>query len=171
MKAVSAQLQDHLAGDTVTISLCARVVRTDAVEFFFTEHDEPIPYDGDTYLPSTIILSTNLESNAKLSPDNVDFNVFFDSTLITEQDVLAKLYDYADVFMFHINWDDTSQGILRSFRGKLGEVSIGDNSFSVELRSLSQLLQQRTERQYNADCDADLGDTRCKLRYRLIRAV
>lgn len=103
-------------------------------------------------------------SDSKLSVDNLEVDGFFDDVSITEQDMRAGLFDYAEVRIFLINWADTSMGIMRMRRGWLGEVVITDKGiFRTELRGLTQVLQQNIGEVYTPECRADLGDSRCKV--------
>jgi hypothetical protein len=52
--------------------------------------------------------------------------------------------------------------ILRA--GTLGEQTVGRGQVRVELRGVMQYLQQTIGRIHQKRCDADLGDTRCKVR-------
>lgn len=160
-KTVSAPLLAHIAGDTITVALCAKLTRTDTTEFFFTEHDQPIVYSGDTYEPTTIVARSNYDTNSKLSVDNMEVTMVFDSANITETDLFAGLYDNAQVDWFLINWEDTSMGIIQLSRGTLGQISTSDDQFSVDIRSLTDKLQNNIGRFYLPTCDAALGDSRC----------
>jgi len=137
MKSVSTELKEHLASDCVNMAVMARVTRQDGQEFFFSEHDQPIDYDGDTYEPGTLILSTNISSSAAANVDNMDINVYFDSDSITVNDLRGRLFN-------------------------MGNVTDNGYQFSIEVRSLAQALQQDIGFEYGPDCDANLGDSRCK---------
>ncbi len=46
---------------------------------------------------------------------------------------------------------------------KIGEITINDNSFTAELRSRAQFLQQNIVKLYSPQCRADLGDADCTI--------
>lgn len=161
MKTVSPALNAHLSEPVTTLCTCWKIVRKDSTIMGFTEHDTDILYDGLIYKASTSYSPTSFSTNATLSVDNLEIKSFLDDDDITEQDLMSGVYDYAGIFIFLINWADISQGIVKLQRGILGEVTIIDEMFVAEMRSMTQHLQQTIGRTYSPDCDADLGDSRC----------
>jgi len=160
-RTISANLEIHVAEEATTLATLWKVTRVDSVVFGFTDHDQDIVYLGLTYSASTSYRRSAMRANLGLEVDDMEIQGAFDSAAITEADLLAGLWDYATVEQFTINWSDTSQGVIIGPKGRLGEVSVNRNSFNVELRSLSQALQQPVGRLYMPACDADLGDARC----------
>jgi uncharacterized phage protein (TIGR02218 family) len=79
---------------------------------------------------------------------------------ITEEDLRTGRYDFAEVRMFLVNYENLAQGILRLWRGWLGEVVIRDGMYVAELRGMTQRLQMTVGQVYAPDCAADLGDAR-----------
>lgn len=58
--------------------------------------------------------------------------------------------------------EETQGGKLELVTGwKIGNIEIRDNSFTAELRSRSQHLQQKIVELYTPECRAELGDVRC----------
>lgn len=161
MRTISANLQAHLEGELTTLAMCWRILRTDGVEKCWTDHDEEIVYDGDTYTPIESGQPSNYRQQASMAPASQDVLMAFASGSGTDTDLRAGLYDYAKVWSFLINWADPSMGIVKLAAGRLGEVEIRDNLARIELRSLCQLLATTIGRIYTPECDADLGDARC----------
>jgi len=161
-KAISNDLKVHLAGKLTTLATCWKLTRRDNTVFAFTDHDEDIVYGGVTYEAASGFLPTALDQSGGLSVDNLEVTAFLESAKIKEEDVVAGLFDYADVDIFLINYADTTQGILYLAGGwKLGEFRLGDHGFTAEIRSKSQLLQQQILDLYSPDCRAELGDADC----------
>lgn len=133
--------------------------------FRFTSHDQDLVVPGDgTYSSAAGFQNSAIENKSDLSVDNLEVVGIFDSTTITIADLRAGLFDFADIFIFAVNWQDLSQGILKMRRGKLGEVVASPQGyFSVELRGLTQLLQIHIIELYGPSCRADLFDSRCGL--------
>lgn len=162
MKAASAGLITHLAQETTTLATCWKITRRDTTVMGFTSHIESLTVSGTTYsadmgsyVPSTIRTSSDM------AVDNLELQAVFDSAYITEQDLRAGKYDFAQVEIFQVNYTDVSQGVLKLRRGWLGEVASHGHYFQAELRGLMQALQQTVGRVYGKRCDADLGDARC----------
>jgi len=164
VKSISTSLRTHLRGEVTTLATCWELTRRDGFKLFFTDHDVDLVIDGDTYIASTGYKRTAIQNDATLAVDNLDVEGIFDSSAITEQDLRAGVYDYAEVRIFLVNWADLSQGILRLRRGWLGEVLLTpDGIFKAELRGLTQLLSQNIGNFYTPECRVDLGDLRCKV--------
>lgn len=164
MKTTSGGLAAHLLQTVTTIATLWRITRTDGVELYFTDHDADITFDSNTYLAASGYKRTAITNNVSLSVDNVDVQGVFTEAGLTEEDLRVGLYDYADVRMMFINWADTSQGVLKEKRGKLGEVSATPQGYyQAELRGMSQLLSQNLVESYTSECRTDLGSTKCKI--------
>lgn len=167
MKSISAGLLTHLSETTTTLTTVWKLVRTDGLEFFFTDHDADIELDGDTYKALNGYNRTAVQNNASLAVDNVDIMGVFDDLSITETDIRAGLFDYCEIFIAVVNWEDLSQGILKSRRGHLGEViSTPQGYFRAEMRGMTQNLSQNIGEIFQAECRADLGDSRCQISIR-----
>jgi uncharacterized phage protein (TIGR02218 family) len=164
MKSISNDLLNHLGEEVVTIATCLYLVRKDGVEIFSTEHDVDLAIDGDTYESSLGFNRTDVVNTSSMSVDNLEIMGVLDTDKISEEDLRAGKYDYAEVYLFLVNYKDLSQGILRLRRGILGEVVLGDNGlFTAELRGMVQLYSQRIGEVYSPECRADIGDSRCKI--------
>ncbi|HEQ98803.1 MAG TPA: DUF2163 domain-containing protein [candidate division Zixibacteria bacterium] len=161
-KTIGTNLKDHLAANLSTLAVCWRILRQDGEEFFFTSHDVDLVIDGDTYEASSGMLPKSLSQKRDLSADNMEAMSYLDSEKITEADIEAGLFDYADVDIFFVNYSDLTQGKLYLVKGwKLGEVRIEDNDFFAEIRGKGQLLQQNVCDLFSPHCRADLGDSQC----------
>ena len=84
-------------------------------------------------------------------------------TKITEEDLLAGLYDYAEVEIFTVNYEDLAQGKMVVKRGSIGEVTLNSQMFQAEVRGLTQYLSQTIGEIFSPSCRAILGDARCKV--------
>lgn len=163
MKSVSAELLAHLQGEVMTLATCWLVTRQDGEVFAFTDADIDLVISGVTYLASTGYTASAIQTSSAMSVDNLEVQGALDSSTITEQDLLAGLWDFAAIEIFQVNYADLTMGILRLRKGNLGEVRAGKHVFVAELRGMMQRLQQSVGRTVKAACDADLGDTRCKI--------
>jgi uncharacterized phage protein (TIGR02218 family) len=161
MKTVSTALAQHLAGEVTTLATCWQITRRDAVVLGSTDHIRDLEVDGLTYKAASGYTRTAIRGTADLAVDNLDVESVFSDDGITEADLRAGKYDFAEVRMFLVNYLDLGQGILKLRRGWLGEVTIRDGMYVAELRGMSQRLQMTVGEVYTPDCAADLGDARC----------
>jgi uncharacterized phage protein (TIGR02218 family) len=162
MKTISAGTATHVAQETTTLSTCWKLTRRDAQVFGFTEADTSLVVAGVTYTPTSGYTRSAISTNSTLSVDNLDLEALLDDTAITEADLLAGLWDHAEIRIFSVNRADTTQ-IVKQRRGWLGEVTIKDGTFTCELRGLAQVLQSSVGELFSPACRADFCDTRCGL--------
>ena len=163
MITASAALKAHFAGDYLTVATLWKVTRTDGALFYFTDHDQNILYQGATYLAATGYVPSAVQTSAGLQVDNLEVTSVLDSAFITDADLAAGLWDYAEVIIMVVNWADLTMGDMIIRRGKLGEVTTGKLSFVAELRGMMQHLQQEIGLLIMPTCNADLGDARCQV--------
>lgn len=164
MKSISPELSLHLQGDSTTLATCIKVTLTDGSVFGFTDHDKPILFDSTLYHPDSGYTPSTISSNDKLSVDNLDIEAFLNSTILVESELLAGKWDFAEIEMFMVNYEDLTQGQLYLRKGTLGEIRLGKNSFVTELRGMTQPLQQIIGEIYSPTCRVKrFCDERCKL--------
>jgi len=163
MKTISAQLAAHIAGEVTTLATCWKLTRRDNTVFGFTDHDQDIVFSGVTYQAASGFTPTAIENTGSLSVDNLDVEGMLSSRSIVEADILAGLYDSAEIEIFQVNYMDLIQGSLQLRRGWLGEVSFYKEQFVAEVRRLTQVLAQTVGELFSASCRATLGDSRCKI--------
>jgi uncharacterized phage protein (TIGR02218 family) len=106
--------------------------------------------------------ASELQHGSELSVDAQDAEGALTSERITETDIAAGLWDGAEVEVWRVNWSDPSQRVLLR-RGAIGQIRRGRVAFVAEMRSLAHVLGQTVGRVYQATCDAELGDARCRV--------
>ncbi len=163
MKTISTALATHIAGEVTTLATCWKLVRRDAVVLGFTEHDADIIVDGVTYKAASGFTPSAIKNTASLSVDNLDIEGMLDAGNITEADIMAGKYDFAEIEIFMVNYQDISAGKLKLRRGWLGEVALAKQQFVAEVRGLSQRLSQTIGELFSPSCRASFGDARCKI--------
>ncbi len=163
MRVISPQLETHFAGGLTTLATCWKIIREDGMELGFTDHDQPLTFESVDYDSIAGFTPTTVESKSNMSVDNLDVEGQTFPSKITEADLLAGLYDYAEIEIFVVNYEDLTQGRLVVKRGKLGEVSISGQMFQAEVRGLTQYLSQTIGQVFSPSCRAILGDSRCKV--------
>lgn len=161
MKSISTELNVHLAREVMTLATCWKMVRRDGVVMGFTDHDRPIVFEGVDYLATSGFTPTAVETSAALNVDNLDMEGLLSADAITEPDLLAGRYDYAQVEVFLVNYADVTQGKMMLRTGWLGEVTVHGGQFVAELRGLTQKLTAKVGQTYSPACRAQLGDAKC----------
>lgn len=161
MKATSAALKAHMAGNVTTLATLWTVTRRDGQVFGFTDHDRDIVFGGVTYAARTGFTPSQIASSGTLSVDNIEVDGFFDSAALTQPDLEAGVWDGARLRVSRVNYADLTMGEDVQLVGELGQFSARDGVYKAEARGLSDRLQRVVTRLYLPSCDADLGDTRC----------
>jgi uncharacterized phage protein (TIGR02218 family) len=163
-------MDTHLLQDVTTLAMATVIERTDGVKFRLTTSSEDITIDigdGDgeqVYSAQEGVSRTNIESDSELNVDNLDIVGIFDNVQLKETELRRGLFDFADFKIFVFNHQDTTDGIIKIFRGQLGEVVVTKQDFfRVQVRSIVQVYSKQTGEAYSKDCRADLGDIRCRV--------
>ena len=156
----SAGLFTHLRTGATHVCQCWSITRADGRTFGFTDHDRPLSFDGITFLADSGMSARALALSSGLAVDNSEAVGLLQSDVIAEADIVAGRYDGAEVRNWLVRWDDVAQRQLR-FRGRIGEITRQAGQFQVELRGLTDLLNQPSGRTYLRTCAAVLGDAQC----------
>jgi hypothetical protein len=171
VKNLSTALRNHYAGDVTTLTTCWKATLQNGTVVAATKLDRDLVIDGVTYQSVVGYFDSDVENSAELNPDNLEIDGFLASPAITNADIHSGAWDYAAIEMFEVNYNDLTMGknILRT--GTLGEVKGGRIKFTAELRGLMQAYTRTIVRLMTKDCNADLGDGRCKVDMTLFTAT
>ena len=156
----AAGLFTHLRLGATHVCQCWSITRADGRTFGFTDHDRPLAFDGITFLADSGLSARALALSSGLAVDNSEAIGLLQSDVIAEEDIVAGRYDGAEVRNWLVRWDEVGQRQLR-FRGRVGEITRQAGQFQVELRGLTDLLNQPSGRTYLRTCAAVLGDAQC----------
>ncbi len=162
----------HIAQETTAFATVWRVTRKDLTVFTYTDHDVDIITDVDdpagqtsplTYIAKIGFTRTTLTSSGAMNVDSVDMLSHIDGASLTEQDLRAGKWDHATVEMYLVNFLSVTDGVIKLRKGTLGEMSLKDDIYFAEFRSLTQSLAQVIGERATPGCRANLGDARCKV--------
>lgn len=159
MKDTSPELRAVYASEVAILASLWRVRRKDGVELGFTDFDQDIVYDGVTYKAATGFSRTALETQDGLNVDNMDVQGLLNSVDITREDIEAGLYRGAQVWYAELDPTQPELGIQKYDYGVIGRVTLQDDMFEAELRSLTALLNQEIGDKYTRYCPYKLGSS------------
>ncbi|WP_347267241.1 DUF2163 domain-containing protein [Paracoccus sp. (in: a-proteobacteria)] len=145
---------------TGTLARAWAVTRRDGITLGFTDHDQPLAFEGIGFRPDSGMSARAVAQGSGLAVDNSEAVGALSDGAITEEDLIAGRWDAADIRLWEVDWADTANRRL-IFRGQLGEVMRSGAAFRAELRGLSEPLNKAQGRVYHARCSASLGDARC----------
>lgn len=161
-QATSSAFLTNLRRPNVGLCLCWKLTLLDGTVQRYTNHDKPLTYGADLYKQTGAFNASALTNRDGLSVDNLTITAITTND-IPEEELLAGKYDGAMISIYLAQWTDTSAGLMPLKRGFLGEVTWKGASFDVEVRGLAETLQRATGRVYTLECNANLGDARCKV--------
>lgn len=167
-KYINTTLLNKLKNNQVNnLITCWKLVLKDGTKVGFTEHVEDIVFEDEndvTYRSSSGYTPTNISTTSQYNVDNLDVKAVLGG--INEADIMSGKYDYADVYIFQIDYTQKPYFLSNNIKyrkGILGEVKCSINTFVAEIRGLMQYLQNSIESFYQPACDAVFCDSRCKL--------
>lgn len=105
-----------------------------------TSLDQPLVVDGITYRPGVDF--SDLVSASGLAVDNLDLTIIPDNDEALDADLMAGKWDNLRFMIFEVNFRDPDGGMNVLKRGTTGVAKVNDGTWSIELRSLKQALQQ-----------------------------
>lgn len=161
MRQFSDPLKAHYHSNVTTIAICWKLTCKNNRVLAFTSHDQDITIDDIVYEAASGFSPTVIASGADLNEDNLSVQGVLNSERITSQDVLAGHYDYAEIEIFEVNYQDISQGTLTLQTGWLGEVRMNGSQFEADIYGLTYKLSATIGSLYSRTCRATLGDASC----------
>lgn len=162
-KTISLALHAEMTGAAQRLATCMKITRTDNSVYGFTTHDKALTVDGVVYEAAASFTPTDVVSNGDLDIDNMTVEGILSSTTITAEDLRAGRWDYAAFRIFIVNWGDLTMGDYKVRAGRLGEVQVHRQTFSVELLGLMEAYAVSIGELTSPMCRASLGDARCKV--------
>lgn len=155
-------LVEHFSREVTTICNCWRLTRIDGDATGYTDHDRPLTIDGTLFEPQSGFSASEARDALGLAVDTVDVEGALSSERIRDEDIAAGLYDGAKVETFLANWRKPEDFVLVR-TATIGKMTRSDKRFVAELESLVHRLDQPNGRIVSRSCDAELGDTRCRV--------
>ncbi len=149
--------------EVTTLATCWHLKRRDGLVFGFTDHDCDIRLGDITYWASSGFKASAIATSSSLAVDNLNIAGALQHEAISGNDLLARLYDYAEIEVFMADYQSLEPEKFAVRRGWLGEVHMSEQKFMVEVRGLTQALVAKVGEFYSAGCRASFGDFRCKV--------
>ena len=156
-----SDLQRHLETGASTVCRVWTVWRRDGEVIGFTDHDRDLKIDGVVHRAGTGLTASAIQQGTGLAVDNSEALGALSDAAVSESDLIAGRFDGAAVRIQLVDWADTTRR-HQIFRGTFGEVTRRSAQFRVELRGLSDALNQPQGLAYTRNCSAVLGDRRCR---------
>lgn len=165
MKNVSANMQALLQTDSYKLATCWQITLQNGNVLGYTDWDTDLSYGGVYFFANGGYTRSAISQMSDLSIPNMEVQGLLNSDSLNDDDLRNGVYDYAGVLIFMMVPTDTNgatYGIIKLRKGWLGQIKIADTAFTAEILGMTQLLGQNFIELFTLDCQADLGDSRCK---------
>lgn len=160
-------LKEHLRSGARTVCWILRIspVTPGHSDYGMAELDDDVFYDdGDGLLKYSGVSgfeSSTLVGTAELTSDSSEAKGLLPAydIPVTEESLRAGAYDFANYWLYLVNYNDLTMGHVTLQRGTIGQVSIRDSglSFINELRPLAAKLKQSVCEKDSLTCRAVFG--------------
>jgi len=140
---------------------CWKIQREDGVEHTFTDHDNEVEVDGDSYVPGgtgTVSARQRIEG---IDPQNADIRGAVSGDFITEEDLRAGRYRNAKVTEFVVDWRFPFAGKFSVNVYYVEEATFDGEKWTAKLLGQKIRLRPKVGSTYTRDCRYDLGDADC----------
>ncbi len=158
---MSAAFRAHVEGGVTTLCRCWALTRRDGVQYGFTDHDRTLEFNGIAFKAETGLSAQALQQASGLAVDNTEAIGALSDAGLSAAEIEAGRFDGAELRAWLVNWVDVSVRWMQ-FRGTLGEIRRAGGAFSVDLRGLTEALNQPLGRIFQKACTAVLGDGACR---------
>ncbi|MBY4799891.1 DUF2163 domain-containing protein [Burkholderia cepacia] len=165
MRSISTAFAQWLTQDVKTIATCVLITRKDGKVFGFTDHDMDLVVGGVRYASSSGFTASAIENTSDLSTSNLEIDGLLLATngVITQTDIEGGVWSGAAVLIFAVNFSDLTMGQINLVNGNLGNFTLLNGAWKVELRGVAQTFQQGKGDQFSPTCRARLGDSKCTI--------
>lgn len=162
MKTLTPELRAEYAKGSTTIARCWKAMRLDGFTLCVTTCPRDLLFEGFLYRAANGFnpKAISQEASAAVANTEVDGTLSDD---ITETDFQAGIWDGCEVEVFEVNYRALSMGKMMLGTATMGNITVGLQSFTAELRGLTQSLQKIVGELWTKGCPAGFGDARCKV--------
>ena len=163
----SPAMKAAVSSDVTTLCYCWKLIRKDGVVSGYTDHDRSLTVDGVLYKPNSGFTAKEAETALGLTIGNSEIEGALDDAEITAADLSAGVYDRASVTLYLVNWNTPTEfALLRT--AYIARIEQADGVWRAELEGDAADLTVKRGRLYRKECDAQLGDSKCRVNLSLL---
>ncbi len=163
-KSIGSQLLTDIQKTVTTLALCLEITRKDGKTYRITNHDQSVNFNSHVYDNTIPFVVSAIDTGSQLAIDNVSLTLFCDDNVFIHDEFRDGLYDYSEVNIFFVDYENPSHGKMTMRRGWFGKIERNTRKFvEITITGLLKILDFETGRLYQPTCDADFGDSRCKV--------
>jgi len=162
MRHVPEELAARIESGAATLCHVWVLRRRDGLTTGFTDHDRDLILDGVACRAGTGWTTGAAESGVGLAAGSASVAGVLDDDAIAEADLDAGSYDGAEVGLWRVDWERPDLRV-RLWAGRLSRVRRDGDLFTADLEGPMAALERVVGRTCGRDCDATLGDARCRV--------
>ncbi|MDR2945987.1 MAG: DUF2163 domain-containing protein [Candidatus Adiutrix sp.] len=163
MRDFSPAMLEALDDTLIVMGTHTVVTRRDGLALRFVDLDEPSIIGGQAYYPNGSAERSAVRLNAGLGADSTELRGILGADSFSRQDLLAGLFDYADleVFLSFIGRPDLP--VIPLLRGRFGEVEVDSGQYTIQVNSLTHAFSHNIGVRTSPTCRNRLGDENCRV--------
>lgn len=160
MRHVPEEMASRIESGASTLCHVWLLERSDGTVAGFTDHDRDLTVEGVLCRAASGWAGGAAESAVGLSPGAGAVSGALDDEGITEADILAGLYDRAEIALWRVDWRRPDLRV-RMWVARLAGIRREGERFIADVEGPLAALERVSGRTYGRECDAVLGDARC----------
>jgi uncharacterized phage protein (TIGR02218 family) len=164
MKKINEKMLNHISSEVSTLCYCWSLKLRAGKKFNFTECDCDLVIENEKFIANSGFNPTAVSSSSNLSVDNLEISGVLDHESISESALLSGEFDFAEIEIFIVNYNDIEAGKISVRKGWFGEVNFTNQRFTSEVRGLVQAFSKNIGDLYSPLCRASFCDNKCKLK-------
>lgn len=162
MRTIPTELATRIESGAAGLCHAWVLTRADGVRLGFTDHDRDLEVEGVVCRAASGWSAGAAESEVGLAAGAASVAGGLDDEAISDADVEAGLFDGAVVELWRVDWGRPDMRV-RLWVGTLASIRREGGSFVAELAGPMAALEWVVGRTYGRECDAVLGDGRCRV--------
>lgn len=162
MRSIPNELAARIESGAAGLCHAWVLTRADGVRLGFTDHDRDLEVEGVVCRAASGWTAGAAESEVGLRAGAASVAGGLDDETISDADVEAGRFDGAVVELWRVDWARPDLRV-RLWVGTLASIRREGGSFVAELAGPMVALERVVGRTYGRECDAVLGDGRCRV--------
>lgn len=162
MRHIPEEMAARIESGAATLCHAWMLTASDGLVLGFTDHDRDLTVDGVTCRAASGWTAGVAETEVGLTAGSLAVGGGLDSEALTEADIAAGRYDGACVDVWKVDWARPDLKV-RLWAGTIARMRREGERFLADLQGPLAALERVVGRIYGRDCDAGLGDGRCRV--------
>ncbi len=161
MRNLPALFSRRLTNGVTSFCYCWRITRRDGVVLGLTDHDAKLVFDDTEFYAEAGLSISAIDMRLGLHVPRPSIDGAINSHRLSDADLAQGRFDHAQFELWLVDWQAADSRLLLLV-GHFGQVQRNGNRFQVSLEHHAAMLRQNRGRIYQKNCDAALGDDRCR---------